>query len=752
MVVVFSSNANASDHIRREVERAVGHGIPVVPVRIENVMPQGDLEYFLSASHWMDAITPPLEKHFDELAGKLRSLLQIESKAPVTSVPSRPAPINASAKRSRRRPILLGAGSILIIAAAVFMANRWHKKSQEHSTVIPTPPTATVPANLPPANGPSLTAQYQEFQNRAKITWANSFFVDHAPKQFEQWEKLAKADDPIAQFFTGFSLLQGVGVKMDPAAGFDWISKSARQGNPDAMYMVGLCMHDGLGVQKDPTGAYRWFKDAADAGQTHAMLAVLDASSWLRSTTQPSDAPKLITSPLMTRACEAGDLDAQYARAMMKLFEMVQTSSQAAADAFNQDVKQIAASGEPGCLITMAGKEKDPAKAKEMFLRALKTLGDPQAVAKITQHGFLELFNPPNVFPDLTMQRLEEIAAAGSGNAMKEIGDIYNAGTQPYRKSPLEAVRWYLKAADAGASVNYGTIGDIYAAQPAGERDMNAAIAWWIKAGDDSNFEKAADAYAKGDGVPQDVPKAIVYWEKAKNFWTIGEHYAKGDGIEKSLDEALKWFTKAGEQNTYFKAALGNLYLQGTYFPKEIDKAVYWYERAANEGDANAMAWLGTFYRDGTGKPQDATQAVHWFLKGAVHSDASATQCLAAMLRNGNGIATGPPAVDYASVADDLVKLASKPDTDVQVKVAQGAKLIGATAGSDPLWNSLAAWCFYEAALSDDPVAMREYAKLLDSGIDISNDGQSPNSSAHWWALAADKGDPEALAHLGRSK
>jgi hypothetical protein len=33
MVIVFSANANQSDHIHREVERAVNHGIPVVPMQ-----------------------------------------------------------------------------------------------------------------------------------------------------------------------------------------------------------------------------------------------------------------------------------------------------------------------------------------------------------------------------------------------------------------------------------------------------------------------------------------------------------------------------------------------------------------------------------------------------------------------------------------------------------------------------------------------------------------------------------------------
>src|ERR1700676_3043069 len=48
MVLVFSTHTNASVQIRREVERAVHRGIPIAPVRIADVMPEGDMEYFLS--------------------------------------------------------------------------------------------------------------------------------------------------------------------------------------------------------------------------------------------------------------------------------------------------------------------------------------------------------------------------------------------------------------------------------------------------------------------------------------------------------------------------------------------------------------------------------------------------------------------------------------------------------------------------------------------------------------------------------
>lgn len=67
MVLIFSSAANNSQQVLREVERAVGKNVIIVPFRIENVLPTKSMEYFLYSTHWLDAITPDLEKHIGEL-------------------------------------------------------------------------------------------------------------------------------------------------------------------------------------------------------------------------------------------------------------------------------------------------------------------------------------------------------------------------------------------------------------------------------------------------------------------------------------------------------------------------------------------------------------------------------------------------------------------------------------------------------------------------------------------------------------
>jgi hypothetical protein len=75
MVLVFSSHCNDSPQVCREVERAVHRKVPVLPFRIEHVLPARSLEYFLSSQHWLDAFPPPLAPHYSKLCSRVAAML-----------------------------------------------------------------------------------------------------------------------------------------------------------------------------------------------------------------------------------------------------------------------------------------------------------------------------------------------------------------------------------------------------------------------------------------------------------------------------------------------------------------------------------------------------------------------------------------------------------------------------------------------------------------------------------------------------
>jgi hypothetical protein len=76
VVLIFSSNANQSKQIYREMQRAFDHEIPVVPLRVENVEPTQSLAFYLGPVHWLDALTPPLETHLKRLGVAVKAFLQ----------------------------------------------------------------------------------------------------------------------------------------------------------------------------------------------------------------------------------------------------------------------------------------------------------------------------------------------------------------------------------------------------------------------------------------------------------------------------------------------------------------------------------------------------------------------------------------------------------------------------------------------------------------------------------------------------
>jgi TIR domain/Domain of unknown function (DUF4352) len=92
MVLVFSGHSNRSPQVMREVERAVSKAIPVLPFRIEDVPLSPSMEYFISAPHWLDAMTGPLEEHLHRLAATATVILDKGEPGAERAVPAPPVP------------------------------------------------------------------------------------------------------------------------------------------------------------------------------------------------------------------------------------------------------------------------------------------------------------------------------------------------------------------------------------------------------------------------------------------------------------------------------------------------------------------------------------------------------------------------------------------------------------------------------------------------------------------------------------
>ncbi len=80
MVFVYSSQSNRSRHVIRELYVAVSKEMIIIPFRIEKTPMSKSVHYLVGMPHWLDAITPPMEKHIEELARAVKVNLDNKSK------------------------------------------------------------------------------------------------------------------------------------------------------------------------------------------------------------------------------------------------------------------------------------------------------------------------------------------------------------------------------------------------------------------------------------------------------------------------------------------------------------------------------------------------------------------------------------------------------------------------------------------------------------------------------------------------
>lgn len=117
MVMVLSDNSNRSRQVLREVERATAKEVIIIPFRIENIDPTGAMAYFLSAEHWLDALTPPLEKHINKLIRAIKAFLSGEQP------PEKPFQSGLK-KKKKWLPYVIGMAAVLVFSIVGFLIFR----------------------------------------------------------------------------------------------------------------------------------------------------------------------------------------------------------------------------------------------------------------------------------------------------------------------------------------------------------------------------------------------------------------------------------------------------------------------------------------------------------------------------------------------------------------------------------------------------------------------------------------------------
>lgn len=91
IVLIFSERCNRSDHIKSELTMARTRGLPIIPYRIEDVLPRNGMEYFTSITHWLNDFRPPAPPGSDLLLKAVRRFAEPDAGAQPRRATLRPA-------------------------------------------------------------------------------------------------------------------------------------------------------------------------------------------------------------------------------------------------------------------------------------------------------------------------------------------------------------------------------------------------------------------------------------------------------------------------------------------------------------------------------------------------------------------------------------------------------------------------------------------------------------------------------------
>ena len=155
MVMVFSTNANNSEEIKKELALASQSNLIVIPVRAEDVLPSEDFRYELATRQWID-LFDDWEQSVETLGRKIdgvipravepwmcaMEMMEAQPKptpSPFTPVPGKPEKPKLKDRNPLPRIVL---GTMAVLALAVAAGGAWLMRP------LPSQPNPAVPAGM----------------------------------------------------------------------------------------------------------------------------------------------------------------------------------------------------------------------------------------------------------------------------------------------------------------------------------------------------------------------------------------------------------------------------------------------------------------------------------------------------------------------------------------------------------------------------------------------------------------------------
>ena len=183
-VLILSDISNQSKQVVKEVGEAFDTGIPIVPLRIEDVKPSQEMGYYIKSIHWLDAMTPPMERHLDKLTESVAALLSVEEKDQLPA-----AEVVYEEPTKKRWPLPTWATALLVLAAVIVLGVVGLGVVPRLNSALPTPTSTAVSVVVDPTDIPYPSTNTP---TQSVVEW----FINQV--EIDEFRFFNAGEDPIA--------------------------------------------------------------------------------------------------------------------------------------------------------------------------------------------------------------------------------------------------------------------------------------------------------------------------------------------------------------------------------------------------------------------------------------------------------------------------------------------------------------------------------------------------------------------------
>lgn len=517
-------------------------------------------------------------------------------------------------------------------------------------------------------------------------------------RTFSKRIKEARLGDASAQYDVALMYANGLGVEKSVEQALVWTESAAKKGHAAAQYLLGTAYQGGMGTRKDTVQALAWLLKATESGSDKAPLKLAKLMA--------SDASAL-GADFMLAAAQRGVAEAQLAVAD----RATDANQEVEKDWIRKAAEQGLATAQfaLGAWLERAPDDADDPDGSEHWYREAAAQGHPGAqlaLVRLDQRGqgrTIKAKSGSRKAAARERRRLDDrwdrYAARGTAQDQYHLGLMYQAG-HGVDKSVKQARTWLHKAASAGHAEAQLALGDLLVTNAPAE-----ALPWFQKAAAQGVVQaqlRIAESFQAGQGQVQSDSRALLYYAQAALNGSAAGFQGLANLLEDGADsihwECILSAAQGGAANAC--NAMGKRYATGQGVEQDWRKAVEWYRKAADQGQSDALCALGACYAEGLGVKRDIVRAVGFWEEAALQDHPRALWNL------GEILARGLPGLE--------------PDARRAALLCKRA----AQAGFAPAQSTLA--------------VLFAQAKKYDKAV-------------HWWTLAADQSDPEALFNLAHA-